>query len=454
MAYDWNKSSVWGSYKELDKTASQGWNNSAFGATVDTSSLNDLIAAGTVQDTLRGVKSGVKAEAKSGAMISAAFQAEAIENLYGTFTDGNQYAAVADAAGSAALNYIQSKLQRIKDLWHQKSTVTVGSLVGEVAPMAIHFTDVPKLIGDKATDLIGYLTDTKGGTLGELASNFGTDALSSILGDSGLQSSISQLQIVQAYGNALNGVASLIDTGRRIMNKVEPVLPYLEIVTNIAMAWINPPAAAEASSDIQSTVSEEIQKLVALATEPFRKLVFNIKLSVPQLLVGAWNSLSVREATSWYGDKSYKWMMEVFSGEYYNDITNSLQWQKSINNALNETVGTITDWSKFSFISDNSDIGKLMKSKFLNSVVQNYMWGADGAVARAKSAAHIMEWANKSWIWAGEGAPSKIEGEEGSEWREGLQDSISTLLGKDIDDLPTDEIGIQQITKKIYENQR
>lgn len=451
MVYDWNNSSVWGSYKELDNTASQGWNNSAFGATVDTSSINDYF---NNYQSLGDISKGVKAEAKSGAMISAASQAEAIENLYGAFTDGDQYAVVADAAGSAALNYIQSKLQRIKDLWHQKSTVTVGSLVGEVAPMAMHFTDIPKLIYDKSTSLIGYLTDTKGGTLGELASNFGTDALSSILGDSGLQSSISQLQIVQAYGNALNGVASLIDTGRRIMDRVEPALPYIEIITNFAMVWINAAAANEGAQKVMEEAARTIQKLLALAAEPFRKLVFNIKLSVPQLLVGAWNSLSVREATSWYGDDSYKWMMEVFNGEYYNDVTNSLQWQKSINNALNETVGTVTDWSKFSFISDNSDIGKLMKSKFLNSVVQNYMWGADGAVARAKSAAHIMEWANKSWIWAGEGAPSKIEGEEGSEWREGLQDSISTLLGKDIDDLPTDEIGIQQITKKIYENQR
>ena len=451
MAYDWNNSSVRGSYKELDNTASQGWNNSAFGATVDTSSINDYF---NNYQSLGDISKGVKAEAKSGAMISAAFQAEAIENLYGAFTDGDQYAAVADAAGSAALNYIQSKLQRIKDLWHQKSTVTVGSLVGEVAPMAMHFTDIPKLIYDKSTSLIGYLTDTKGGTLGELATNFGTDVLSSILGDSGLQSSISQLQIVQAYGNALNGVASLIDTGRRIMDRVEPALPYIEIITNFAMVWINAAAANEGAQKVMEEAARTIQKLLALAAEPFRKLVFNIKLSVPQLLVGAWNSLSVREATSWYGDNSYKWMMEVFNGEYYNDVTNSLQWQKSINNALNETVGTVTDWSKFSFISDNSDIGKLMKSKFLNSVVQNYMWGADGAVARAKSAAHIMEWANKSWIWAGEGAPSKIEGDEASEWREGLQDSISTLLGKDIDDLPTDEIGIQQITKKIYENQR
>lgn len=438
------------SYETLRSTSS-GWNNSAFGIEADTSDIARLNSYSP-----SNIATSVTNSLIAGTTVSGLYAANALENLAG-IGDASQYLDVADAAGSAALNYAQAKLQRIKNLWHQKATLTVGTLIGEVAPLAVNFTQIPSLIVNKTTSLVQYLLGVQSGgdgTWGSLARSVGTEALSSILGDSGVTSSISQLQLVQSYGNVLNSIGSLIDTGRSILKTVEPLLPLLEIITNLAGSWINPPAAAEAGQKITESTGKSIQDLIIVAMEPLRKLVFNIKVSVPQLLVGAWNSLSIQEAVSWPDDDTSTWIREVFSGDYYRTVTNSLAWQRSINNALNEMDSRVDDWSTFGFIETSSELGSIMKSKFLNKVVQNYMWGPSGAVARARAYAHITDWAKTSWI-LGNAQGEDQNKSSGSLKKDTTTDTLDKYLNSsDLDELFLDELGIKNISSKVNENQK
>lgn len=450
----WDFQATKDSAESLKQTTSSEWSNSAFG--VDTTSASKELT----QDWAQAASFDnfdVSGELKTGTAIALSLGWEAGENLKDAFTDGDQYAKVADAAASAALSYAESKVKRLKELWEKQATITVGALVGEIAPCATSFPQVAKQVLKKSNNLIGYLTGIDGGdNWGDLAKNFGSQVITDIIADPSVTSAVSQLSILQAYGNVLNSVASVIDTGKQIMEVVEPVMPYLEIVTNFAMAWINAPATLEGTQKVMEEAGRAVQKLFALAIEPLRKFVYNIKIQMPELLVGAWSSLSIQEAAEWPDDNTSTWVKEWFTGEYYSNTVNSLQWQNSVNQALNSMTNTVTGWSQFDFIKMDSTHGKLLKSKFLSKVVQNYMYGADGAIARAKAAAHVRTWqetrGNAGWLseWLGSSEDESTDSDSPKILINGVETSLEELL-RGCNGI-ADELSILQTSREIYNN--
>ena len=65
------------------------------------------------------------------------------------FTDGSQYTEVWDALSSAATKYKEDMIERIKSLWTTPATITIGSIMEEVAPYALNTSDAVKLLVKK-----------------------------------------------------------------------------------------------------------------------------------------------------------------------------------------------------------------------------------------------------------------------------------------------------------------
>ena len=103
------------------------------------------------------------------------------QNLITTFTDGQQYVELADAAGSAALNYLNDKIQRIKDAWTTTTSVSVGAILGEVAPYCVDFPTAISKVGERVSSLVGYLLGVNGDSWEDLGTNLLNDVSSSLL---------------------------------------------------------------------------------------------------------------------------------------------------------------------------------------------------------------------------------------------------------------------------------
>lgn len=423
-------SSTTQSAKETASIFSSGWNDNPFGVTIaTTSSLGNLYGVG---DTL-----------SSSLSTSLNYLTQAGVDVASAFTDSQQYLDVLDAAGSVSLNFLNNKVQRIKDLWNTKDTITIGALLGEIAPYALNWKEAGSLLTKRMNSFINYLLGTSGDSWLDTLNSLGTQATNSLLSDPSLTSSISNLKMIQAYGNTLNSMASIITGAQEVMKYLEPLIPVSEILVNFATAWINGgTSAALGSTQMAEAVQKTCQKLGILALQCIKKMVYSVKISVPSLLTGALDSLSVKEAVSLRADLP-DWIKSIFNDSYYQDTVNSLTWQTSINKALNETLGTVTDWSNFNF-ENGTTRGNVLKQNFLSSVVKNYMYGSGGAVAKARAAAHM---SSSTDIKEYSGNTKKIEDSSVNTDNSNLDND----LDNDLNESPlSDEWSLIQVSGKVY----
>lgn len=432
--------------------AATQWNNSAFG--IDLSSAKNLDPTAVI----RNMGSGISSAAISGWDNTLGYLKAAGGDLTGIFSS-DQYAALGDAAGSAALNYLNNKIQIIKDAWLTKKTVTVGALIGEIAPYATDPLAAGKALATKVT---GILNST---SVKDVLNSAAYDFLNS---SPELQSAISGLKAVQAFGNTLNSISSMVDTVKTVVNVLEPILPVVETVADFALTvWSAGTSAVKAGNNLAEMVEQLIQRLISLTFEALRKLIYNIPISLPALLLGAINTISIKEAVSSYNMNP--WLSAIFSEEYYQQTLNSLNWQTSINKALNDTMGKVDDWSQFKF-DNESDRGNLLKTKFLNNIVQNYMYGVDGQggiVAKARAAAHIISFDSKTIGYGTSNGASNVVSSSTSAIINSVngfdattsqaaasssESKLDKLLNNDSDESPlVDELSIRLISKKLYD---
>ena len=442
------------SWEKTQQTASSGWNNSAFGVEVSNNELTKYSSA----------LKGIGALATSGVAQSFNYLTAAGGNVAGIFTDSSQYEKLADAAGSAALDYLNQKLERIKTLWTTPQTTTVGALIGEISPYALSPEEAGKILVSRLKDLVAYIAGVQSG---ETWKDMGLNALDDVVGyfasDSNFMTAASQLQAIQAFGNTLSAIATALSTAKKILNIIETVLPWNEITALFSLiVWSGGTTAAEGTAKISEEVEKITQRLLAMLMRPLRKMVFGIKLQVPSLLLGAMNSISVKEAVSSYGPAA-TYLQTIFSEKFYQETVNSYRWETGINQALTDTLGTIDNWSQFNF-DNEADRGNLLKSKFLSSLVKNYMYGVDGnggILAEAKTQAHIINYSTENIAWGSynESYVSSIPSSTSTftETTSAASASISispldSILNDTTDVSPvTDEIAIRVISKKIYE---
>lgn len=235
--------------------------------------VSSLISAGSnvrsASSEYSGVWSGV-----SGSWKNVGDDSEGWENL-------------GDAASSAALNYVNNLLEKLKEAWNTTTTVSIASLVGEISPYCVNIKETGRLLSSKVQNLLSDSLLTEINNLGD-----------AFLNDPAITSAVANLKIVQAFASTINGVASTIDITKKILTAVEPFLPWLEIISNLALIfWSGGATASEATSQIQKYMASMIQELGVRIFEVFRRLIFNIKFKVPSLLVTTLSSLKFNEAT-------------------------------------------------------------------------------------------------------------------------------------------------------------
>lgn len=304
-----------------------------------------------------------------------------------------------NTAASVASKYLQSKIDRIKDAWSTKVSISIGALVGEATPFIKSPSEAVGLLVDKIDDLILYMVgvDGSGGnSLKSLVDDIGTDALEYMMNDPSMQQVVSGLTVVKMFGQAMEAYNRVEKYVVKILEVIEPLIPVLQIVTNLASAYFSGgTSAVEAAQETSELVAKYSQQLIALAMGALRRYVFTIKIKVPSLVVGALNSLSVREAMR-AGDWENDWLKSIFDEDFFNQTMYSLQWQDSINTAIQTTLGSYADKAKnalegFNFTDSHGrpiTRGEFMKTKFMNTLTTSFMTSAR---ASARKTAYISD---------------------------------------------------------------
>lgn len=301
-----------------------------------------------------------------------------------------------NTVGNVANKYLQSKIDRIKDACNTKVEMSIGALVGEAAPYVKNPGEAVNLLVDKIDDFIEYMLGVDGnggGTLKSLIDDIGTDFLEYMMNDPSMQQVMSSLTIVKSFGQVIKVYAKAEEMIVKILSKIEPLIPILQIATNLASSYFSGgTSAAEASEEMTELVTKYSQELIALAIGAIKKYVFSIKIKMPSIIVGALNSLSVREAMR-AGDWESDWLKAIFDEDFYNQTLYSLQWQDAINQAITTTFGSYADIAKsnltFNFTNSKGEPitrGEFMKSRFMATLTASFM---KSAIASARKTAYI-----------------------------------------------------------------
>lgn len=437
------------------------WNNT-------TNSANQLV--NTVNDP-EGWKTGWGVEVnKTGIGQSLGFDTSGIvengsntissiistgNSLAGTFTDGSQYVELADAAGSAALNYLNQKIQRIKDAWTTTTPITVKTLLGEIAPYCMDWPTAVNKLSERISSVVGYMLGVNADSWQTLGDNLLIDVSQSLLTDPAVTSAVSNLDIVQGFASGLSVITNTYSTIKSIFNMLEPLFPYLEIATNLAaMFMTGGTSGMEASSKTTQVVQAECQKLISLLLGSARKALYNIKFNVPSILVGALETLSVRDAMMGYGTDSNvnAWLSAIFDESFYQQTLNSFTWSKTINETLNQTLGWAENTQTIyeQILGDSSEWGSDMKDRFLSNLTANFM---KNALTEARRKAYIQDPSEIIWIDSNDFSSLQDSILSDFTTADGNLSSLDKLLNKNLDESPiTDESSIRLISYNIYTN--
>ena len=302
------------------------------------------------------------------------------------FTDGSQYTEVWDALSSAATKYKEDMIERIKSLWTTPATITIGSIMEEVAPYALNTSDAVKLLVKKLLNFSTYLTgitsfSDDSGSWWQSLENMGVEIGSDILGDSAVTSSLSKLSVIQSYASGVQTVVNVIDGVQSVLKKVEPLIPYIEILCEFATGcefFLGPAtkfqSITKGAQDTVANASKLAERLTAQALYYLKKYLYSIKLTVPSLVVGSLQSLSVKEALVGYEglDGQLNISNVLFGDVFYLNTANSLTVARAIDASLNSLRNTVTAPPLRSVFKT---------SDFLATFVINYM---DSVIADAR----------------------------------------------------------------------
>lgn len=332
-----------------------------------------------------------------------------------TIGDEEQYTALGNAAANSAMAYFEEKLNRLKDAWNTKTEITVGALMGQAAPYVMDLGGAVKALGSKVDDLAAYILgidigegwDSAGGgwnTVGRIADDIGGDMLSYMAQDQTLQNTLSSLSVVRAFGDALSVYDTISTTITKVMQKVETIMPIVDITVDLILSfYTGGTSTASAAQKSAELAQQRIEKLTALAAMVLRKYVYNIKIKVPSLLVGAVNTLSVRDAVLG-GNDTDDWLRLLFDDDFYRQTLYSANWDQSISTALKDMMnvkgsvdGLVNDWSGFNFTNLKGESvlrGDFMKSRFMSRLTSDFM---ARAVSTARKTAYIRSFTDTDW---------------------------------------------------------
>lgn len=323
-----------------------------------------------------------------------------IDTVSSVLYAGEDLADITNAAGNAAYSYLQKKIQNIKDGLRYKTPVEVRALLGEVSPYVQDPVNAAKALSTKIDSLGRYILGV--GSNGTIADAIGDDFIQFLSQDEGVQETLANLGAVKTFANALNTAADAISSAQRIMKIVEPLIPIMEVTYELfsAARTQNLAAGVDAQNKAMEEVQKKAQQLTTLLLGSFRKYIYSLKIEVPNLILGAISTVSVRDAVL-NGDWSNGWLKAVFDEDFYASTMYSYTWEDSWNKTIRDTLGsadaTVRNWSELNFTDmDGNPLirGDFMKSKFMNTFTQNFM---KKAVATARKNAYIRDYSLIKW---------------------------------------------------------
>ena len=287
------------------------------------------------------------------------------------FTDwnANQYLQAVDAAHAATLDYLNDKLESIIKYLTDTSEVTVGTILGEVAPYAMNPKEAWTALKNRLGEVMSKLDFT------EILGDISQDALSSILSNETLVSSIANINAIQGLVASATAINNVWNTAESILKSIEPILPPIEILAAWSGTWVNPALASEASQKSLTYGQMLLDWAMSKATILLKKYVYSIKLTVPSFVLDAMDTLSVKSAvTEWsWGESGSATRYFAALATNSNDRTFDDEWSRVADrwvadNAWNPNNYTSTEMLNRLGISSETYANILGKS--LDRVIQ------------------------------------------------------------------------------------
>ena len=258
--------------------------------------------------------------------------------------DANQYLQAVDAAHAATLDYLNDKLEGIIKYLTETSEVTVGTILGEVAPYAMNPKGAWAALKNRLGELVSNLNFT------EILDGVSQDVLSSILSNETLVNSIANINAIQGLVASATAISNVWNTAENILKSIEPILPPIEILAAMSGIWVNPALAAEASQKSLTYGQMLLDWAMSKATTLLKKYVYSIKLTIPSFLLDAVSTVSVKSAvTEWsWGESGSATRYFVAMATNNNNRTFDDEWSKVsdkwiANNAWNPNNYTSTE---------------------------------------------------------------------------------------------------------------
>lgn len=283
--------------------------------------------------------------------------------------DANQYLQAVDAAHAATLDYLNDKLESIIKYLTDTSEVTVGTILGEVAPYAMNPKEAWTALKNRLGELVSKLDFT------EILGDISQDALSSILSNETLINSVANINAIQGLVASATAINNVWNTAENILKSIEPILPPIEILAAMSGIWVNPALAAEASQKSLTYGQMLLDWAMSKATILLKKYVYSIKLTVPSFILDTMNTLSVKSAvTEWsWGESGSATRYFAALATNSNDRTFDDEWSRVsdrwiADNAWNPNNYTSTEMLNRLGISSETYANILGKS--LDRVIQ------------------------------------------------------------------------------------
>ena len=310
---------------------------------------------------------------------------------------GDDLANTIDVAGDVAGRFLKAKIDALKESLTTKTSVEIRSFVGEVAPYVKSPVEAVTALTKKIDGLVEYYFSPKG-----YLADLGKDFLSYAQNDPAVQSTLANLSGVKAFASSLNTAFDFLNTLKQIFGYVEPILPIFEVTADLFAAWRTQNAASgmKGNAEIVKQIGMLKQQLATLLLGSFRRWVYSLRVEVPNFLLGAISTLSVRDAM--VTDKTNGWFGAIFDESFYDKTVYSYTWEESWNKTIRDTLGAheslLNNWENLNFTDYNGNPitrGEFMKSKFMTTFTQNFM---RQAVATARKEAKIRQYSSTSWI--------------------------------------------------------
>ncbi len=337
-------------------------------------------------------------------------------NIYSSL-DTSQYEALGNAAGSAATEYLQRKLDRIRNLWNTNVDVSIKSLVGEAAPYAVRKEDISSNLSRRIASVMRYLSGSQSSSSdseniwSDIARDIGMDALDYFRSDPSLMNTVNSLSAVQAFANYYNMSVQISSVVKRIKSIYSRISSIQRIASNISLSfWSGGSSAALAATESAEESEKQIGILNILLMYAIKRMIFPITIPIPKLLVEAYGNLSVRDSMIDISGEN-GWLSSFFNDEFYGDMLNTGLAERTITRALEsiketfssaesnweiiqKSMGLLNEGMRTGTFYSGMSRGDVMTALFRERFTSDYMREIS---ANSRKVAHIYDYSDTSY---------------------------------------------------------